>query len=238
MAVIYGAADSEVRLLGLYPGHIRGIGDIARAEARVREGLGEGAAGLLARIRRWRLKRQHVQLERNRSSPYHAGAVGENRAIGVLSRLGDGYHVLCGVRINLPYFISYGGRKNLGSAQIDFVVVSRNGVFVVEVKNWSDDYVRRGGYFSPHEQAGRAGRLLWHVLKSWRNVPGRVTSVVLSIRGNIRYDPDHRAVFVADLGNINRLLEGGRDEISEVDVGRIVARLRGHVAMPDRVSRA
>ena len=41
-------------------------------------------------------------------------------------------------------------------AQIDFVVVSKKGVYAIEVKNWSDNYVAQKNYFSPHEQVGRA----------------------------------------------------------------------------------
>lgn len=228
MARIYGRADSERRLLDLYPRRVRKVGDIARVEAEMQEELKAGARGLLARIRKWNLKRQYKKFEKNADDPFHAGADGENKVLERLSRLGDQYHVLCGVRISLPYFISYDGKKNLKSAQVDFVVVSRKGVYAIEVKNWSDRYVIGGDYFSPHEQAARASRLLWHVLKSWRREP-RVTGVVLSIKGNIRYDPKYAMVFVANVGNINNLLEGRRDTLSEKDVDRIVGKLKGSV---------
>jgi len=122
----------------------------------------------------------------------------------------------------------YNGEKNLKSAQIDFVVVSKKGVYAIEVKNWSDNYVNQQNYFSPHEQAARAGRLLWHILKSWRKAP-RVTSVVLSIKGNIKYDPKYKVVFVASIKNINRFLENREDALSEKEVKKIVKKLKGHV---------
>lgn len=228
MAVIYGRADSERQLLDRYPDRVQSMGDIARVEAEMQDELGSEPGGLVAKIQKWMLRRQYDKFGRNRNSPFHAGASGENSVLERLSELGDGYHVLCGVRIGLPYYISYNGVKNLKSAQIDFVVASRRGVYAIEVKNWSDEYVRRGDYFSPHEQAGRAGRLLWHVLKSWRSAP-RVTGVVLSIRGNIRYDPAYGTVFVADIDNINRLLEDRDDHIPAKEVARIVGRLRDHV---------
>ena len=111
---------------------------------------------------------------------------------------------------------------------MDFVVVSKKGVYVIEVKNWSDNYVDQQNYFSPHEQAGRAGRLLWHVLKSWRKAP-RVTSIVLSIKGNIKQDPDYRIVFVTDIENINKFLENRKDVLSEKEVHRIVHRIKKYV---------
>jgi len=228
MAIFYGMADSEKQLVALYPKKVKRIEDIDEAEVALQEGLKEEAKGLAAKLRRWRLKRQYKKFEKNRDDPFHAGAKGENLVMGRLSRLGDEYHVLCGMRIALPYHISYNGKKDLKSAQIDFVVVSKRGVYAIEVKNWSDDFVARHDYFSPHEQAGRAGRLLWHVLKSWRRTP-RVTSVVLSIRGNIKYDPKYKVVFTANLNNINRLLENRDESLSDKDVRDIVSKLKDRV---------
>jgi len=228
MAIFYGMADSEKQLVGLYPKTVKRIEDIDEAEAAIQEKLKEEAKGLAAKFRRWKLKRQYKKFEKNRNDPFHAGAKGENLVIERLSRLSNEYHVLCGVRIGLPYHISYNGKKDLKSAQIDFVVVSKKGVCAIEVKNWSDDFVARQDYFSPHEQAGRAGRLLWHVLKSWRKTP-RVTSVVLSIRGNIKYDPKYRVVFTANPDNINRFLENRDEALSDKDVRRIVSKLEDRV---------
>jgi len=228
MAIFYGMADSEKQLVALYPKKVKRIEDIDEAEVALQEGLKEEAKGLAAKLRRWRLKRQYKKFEKNRDDPFHAGAKGESLVMGRLSRLGDEYHVLCGMRIALPYHISYNGKKDLKSAQIDFVVVSKRGVYAIEVKNWSDDFVARHDYFSPHEQAGRAGRLLWHVLKSWRRTP-RVTSVVLSIRGNIKYDPKYKVVFTANLNNINRLLENRDESLSDKDVRDIVSKLKDRV---------
>ena len=228
MAIIYGRADSEKQLLDLYPKRVQEIDDIDKVEEEMQEELMEEAKGLVAKFRRWKLKRQYKKFEDNRDDPFHAGAKGENQVIEKLSQLSDEYHVLCGVRIVLPHYISYNGEKNLKSAQMDFVVVSKKGVYMIEVKNWSDNYVEQQNYFSPHEQAGRAGRLLWHVLKSWRKAP-RVTSVVLSIKGNIKYDPNYKVVFVASINNINKFLENREDALSEKEVKKIIKKLKGHV---------
>jgi len=220
MAIIYGRADSEKQLLGMYPERVQKIDDIDKIEAEMKDELKAETKGFVARFRKWGLKRQYKKFQKNRDDPFHAGAKGENKVIDKLSQLSDEYHVLCGVRIGLTHFISYNGKKNLKSAQIDFVVVSKKGVYAIEVKNWSDDFVDQRNYFSPHEQAGRAGRLLWHVLKSWRSSP-RVTSVVLSIKGNIKYDPKYKVVFVT---NINR-----QDTLSLKEVEKIVNKLKGQV---------
>ena len=228
MAIIYGRADSEKQLLDLYPKRVQEIGDIDKVEFEIQEELKAEAKGIFAKFQKLGLKRQYKKFERNRDNPFHAGAKGENKVLDKLSQLSDEYHVLCGVRIGLSHFISYNGKKNLKSAQIDFVVVCKKGIFVIEVKNWSDDYVDKQNYFSPHEQAGRAGRLLWHVLKSWRKTP-RVTSLVLSIQGNIKYDPKYNPVFVSSLDRINQFIQNREDSLSDNDVKKFVKKIKGHV---------
>ena len=228
MAIIYGRADSEKQLLDLYPKRVQEIDDIVKVEAEMQEELKVESKGLVAKFQRWRLKRQYTKFEKKWDDPFHAGAKGENKVLDKLSQLSDEYHVLCGLRIGLSYYISYNGKKNLKSAQIDFVVVSKKGVYAIEVKNWSDHYVDQENYFSPHEQVGRAGRLLWHVLKSWRKTT-RVTSVVLSIKGNIKYDPKYKVVFVANINNINKFLENREDTLSDKEVKKIVKKLKGRV---------
>jgi len=228
MAIIYGRADSEKQLLDLYPKEVKEIDDIDKVEVEMQEELKAEAKGLVAKFQRWRLKRRYAKFEQKRDDSFHAGAKGENQTLDRLSQLNDEYHVLCGVRLGLSHYISYNGKKNLKSAQIDFVVVSKKGVYAIEVKNWSDKYVEQQNYFSPHEQAGRAGRLLWHVLKSWRKTP-RVTSVVLSIKGNIKHDPKYKMVFVSNINNINKFLENQNNALSDKEVVKIVKKLKDSV---------
>ena len=228
MAIIYGRADSEKQLLDLYPKEVKGIDDIDKVEVEMQEELKAEAEGIIAKFQRWRLKRRYAKFGQKRDDSFHAGAKGENQTLDRLSQLNDEYHVLCGVRLGLSHYISYNGKKNLKSAQIDFVVISKKGVYAIEVKNWSDKYVEQQNYFSPHEQAGRAGRLLWHVLKSWRKTP-RVTSVVLSIKGNIKHDPKYKMVFVSNINNINKFLENQNNALSDKEVVKIVKKLKDSV---------
>lgn len=165
-----------------------------------------------------------------KNSPYHAGAKGELDVIGKLSKLSDDYNVLCGLNIGLPRYVTYNGRKNLRSAQMDFVVVSRKGVILIEVKNWSNQYCNSHRNLNPHEQVDRAGRVLWIALQSWRSPKSpRVTSVLLRIQDNMRYDPIYKFVNVSNLDRINYFIENRREEFSDKDVERIVDRLEGHI---------
>ena len=170
------------------------------------------------------------KFEEIKESPVHAGAIGELVVFNKLSKLSNDYHLLCGLNIGLSYFVKYNGRKNLRSAQMDFVVVSRKGVILIEVKNWSTQYYNQHRNISPHEQVDRAGRVLWIALKSWRclNNP-RITSVLLSIQDNMKYDPRYKFVSVSNLDKINYFIENRKEEFSDKEVERVVDRLKAYV---------
>jgi len=231
MAIIYGRADSEKQLLNKYPKRVQKIEDISRVHQEMKEEVEKHETkGLVNKMKIWNKKRQVNKFEKNKDDLFHPGAKGELRTLEELSRLSDDYHVLCGVNIGLPNYITYNGQKNLRSAQMDFVVVSKRGVILIEVKNWSTQYYDQNEKLSPHEQVDRAGRVLWIALKSWRSPKNpRVTSVVLSVQGNIKYDPQYKFVLVSDLNKINYFIENRREEFSDKEVKRIVDRLKHYV---------
>lgn len=230
MAIIYGRPDSEVQLLGKYPRAVKTIEDIPKIHHQVKEQLKNNKGGFFGEISRWYHQRQANLFELNKGHLLHAGVSGELQALNRLSRLSDEYHVLCGVTIELNRWVTYKGKKNLRSAQMDFVVVSKKGVVVIEVKNWGSQTGWRPQGLSPHEQVDRAGMVLWIALQSWWSPkkPG-VSRVILSIQGNIAYDPRHKYVRVTDLHTLLPFLENRWEEFTEKEVGRIVRRLRNYV---------
>ena len=163
-------------------------------------------------------------------NPFHAGAKGELRVLKKLKQLSNDFHVLCGLNIGLSNYVTYNGKRNLRSAQMDFVVISKKGVILIEVKNWSTRFYYENDKISPHEQVDRAGRVLWIALKSWRSPKSpRVTSVLLPVQGNMRYDPRYKYVLVSDLDEINYFIEKRKVEFSDKEVERIVDRIKGNV---------
>ena len=161
-----------------------------------------------------------------KEDPFYAGAKGEVDVLKKLSQLSDDYHVLCGLRIGLPHYVTYRGRKNLRSAQMDFVVVSKRGVVLIEVKNWSRGYSKKYDGLSPHEQVDRAGMVLWIALKSWRSPKNpSAASVLLSVQGNMEFDYHYKYVKVKDLNNINYFIENRNEQFSDKEVKRVVDRL-------------
>ena len=161
------------------------------------------------------------------------GAKGEVQALQKLSELNNDYHILCGIDADLPNYVTYNGKRNLRSAQLDFVVVSKKGVILIEVKNWSNKFYRETNKIRPHEQVDRAARVLWIVMKSrWGWLGGKspsVTSVILSIQGNMNYDHYYKFVNVSNLERINYFIESRKEKLSDKEVRKIVNMLRDHV---------
>ena len=86
----------------------------------------------------------------------------------------------------------------------------------MEVKNWSDNYVKSHDKLSPHEQTERAGKVLWAYLKALI-LDIRVTNILLSLQGNIRYDENYRSVFVSTPEKINDFLARFSDPSGNID---------------------
>jgi hypothetical protein len=51
------------------------------------------------------------------------------------------------------------------SAQIDHVVLTPAGVFVIETKRWSRRFVESGDFYNPFEQVSRANYLCYDLLR-------------------------------------------------------------------------
>ena len=86
---------------------------------------------------------------------------------------------------------------------MDFVVVSKRGVILIEVKNWSKSYFNKNDGLYPHEQVDRAEMVLWIALQSWRSPKNpRVVNVLLSVHGNMKYDYDYKAVNVKNHSHV------------------------------------
>ena len=225
MAIIYGMADSERSLLKKLPGEVRNFEDLDRVKKDFENKIKQVDDGFFSGIKKWNYKRQVKKFEKSRDTPLHPGTKGEIEAIEELENLDDSFHVLCGLRIELPYYVTYKRRKNLKSAQMDLVVVSPKGVYMIEVKNWSSNYLKNNRNLSPHEQTERAGRVLWIAVQNMIKGVG-VSNVLLSIQGNMKYDAKYRSVSVSSLRGINDFLEKRQDNLTEKEVQKLVKSLK------------
>ena len=226
MVIIHGMSDSESSLLDKLPNEVKDIDDMARVKKEFEEKLAKKDTGFFSGIRKWNYKRQVDKFQHEKVGKLKTGARGENKVIDELSKLDDSYHVLSGIEVHLSRWITYNGKKNLKSAQMDIVVVCPKGVFMIEVKNYSDDFARNQKWkFSPYEQTERAGRVLWVFLQDV--IKGtRVTNILLPIQGNRSYNQNYRSVFVSSLNKINLFLENRQDSLNEKDVNKIIKNLQ------------
>ena len=232
MAIVYGFSQAELEFLKNLPKEVKSLDDIDKIHKKMK---GEFDSiedkGLGNKFARWRKKRQINKIEDNIDGVEHAGAKGEMLALEKLSELPDDYHIFCGVNKDLGHYITYRRKRNLKSAQMDFVVISRRGVVVIEVKNWSTKYYRNHYGLRPHEQVDRAGRVLWIKLRSswFRPKDPQVTSVLLSIQGSIPSDSNYGYVVVKNLNNTNSYLQNKQELFSDKEVKRLIDRVAGDV---------
>ena len=168
-----------------------------------------------------------AHLDRIISSYDYSGAYGEVKVLKELGKLDDSYHVLCDVNIKLRKYAPYKGKWNLGSAQMDFVVVGSTGIYVIEVKNWSSYHVNHHSGISPHEQIDRHGLALWIYLKdhSFFFKP-RVTKVLVPVQHNLSYNPYYKSVLIRDPQNLTRFIVENSNTLAESKIHKVVSLLR------------
>jgi Nuclease-related domain len=93
-----------------------------------------------------------------------AGAEAELAVIDHLRMLPSSAVVFNNVRLEATRHIRFDG-AGLMSAQIDHVVLTPAGVFVVETKCWSRSFVESGDFYNPFEQVSRANYLCYDLLR-------------------------------------------------------------------------
>lgn len=94
-----------------------------------------------------------------------AGARAELDVISHLARLSAGHTVFNDLRLTADRYIHFNDAP-LQSAQIDHLVLSSAGVFVIETKRWSRTFVESGEYHNPFDQIQRAAYLCYDLLRS------------------------------------------------------------------------
>lgn len=122
------------------------------------------------------------------------GAKAELTAIEQLSLLPDTCTVYNDVHLCAGQYMSYNGEA-LRSAQLDHVVLTPAGVFVVETKHWSRQFVGQGAFHDPFDQISRASHLCRTLLGEFGSPPVRS---VIAYMGSL--PPQHRHSRVQTIG--------------------------------------
>lgn len=132
------------------------------------------------------------------TSPDFAGAIAEMELIEKLKTLPDNYYLINDVKISLADSIRFDGEW-LTSAQIDHLVLSPYGIFVIEVKNWSKKFVLDGEYFDPYHQVKRARYLCYKVIGEKYNLKARS---IIAYKGSIPEKPSNSQSKVLQLEKV------------------------------------
>ncbi|MDE0472071.1 MAG: nuclease-related domain-containing protein [Ekhidna sp.] len=100
-------------------------------------------------------------------SPLIAGAIGENLVVEELKKLSDDYIVINDFSLNFnPPIYNRKDNDRIFSIQIDHLLITKSGIFIIETKNWSRKSIKRLDLRSPIEQIKRTSYALFVTLNS------------------------------------------------------------------------
>lgn len=112
---------------------------------------------------------EHTKAVIDGLSPLIAGVVGEQKVCNALSKLSDDHTLINDFSLRFKPPI-YQKKKNdaILSIQIDHLLISRAGVFIIETKNWSKKSLESLDLRSPVDQVRRSGYALFVLLNGDR----------------------------------------------------------------------
>ena len=148
-----------------------------------------------------------------------AGAIGENMVVSEIRELSDDYILLNDFSLTFDPPI-YNRKQNdrIFSIQIDHLLISKAGLFILETKNWSRESINSLDLRSPIEQVRRTGYALYVLLNGekrgadiqlnrhhWgeRRIP--ILSIVVMI--NEKAKEDFKYVKVKTLSELNSYIQ-------------------------------
>lgn len=169
--------------------------------------------------------------------PLIAGAIGENLVVKELEKLSDKYVLFNDFSIKFDTPI-YNKRENdrIYSIQIDHLLVTHAGVFIIETKNWSKASIENQNLRSPIKQVQRTGYAMYTLLNGHsraKDLPlknhhwGDKEIPVQNVIAMINHKPKARFKFVTvvTLKELNGYLSKAQPIFSDSEVREIFAYL-------------
>jgi len=93
------------------------------------------------------------------------GAIGEQKVVNVLGNLPDEYYLINDFSISFRKAIYYRQENAyIKSIQVDHLLISPSGIFIIETKNWSEESINNLSLRSPVEQIRRSSFVLFKIL--------------------------------------------------------------------------
>lgn len=105
---------------------------------------------------------EYIQNVIRNSKNLISGAIGENLVVKEIKKLSDDYVLINDFNLNFSNPIFYKKHhQKIYSIQIDHLLISKAGIFIIETKNWSKSSIESISLRSPIEQIERANFALY-----------------------------------------------------------------------------
>lgn len=109
------------------------------------------------------LKRKKIVIDEINNSIY--GALGEQKVVNELKKLSDEFILINDFNCSFhPPIYNRNERDYIKSVQMDHVLISPSGIFLIETKNWSEKSLNNLSMYSPVQQIKRASFALNKIL--------------------------------------------------------------------------
>lgn len=148
-------------------------------------------------------------------SPSITGAIGENKVVKEISKLSDENILIndFSLKFNPPIY-NRQENERIHSIQIDHLLITRAGVFILETKNWSEKTINSYSKWSPIDQIRRTSYALFFLLNKnkiklnwhhWGEKQIPIRSIVVMI--NQKPKEDFKYVKVKTLKELNSYIQ-------------------------------
>lgn len=169
----------------------------------------------------------------NGLNPYILGAIGENKVMNELKCLPDNYILINNYQLRFTKPL-YNRQEDdyIYSIQIDHVLISPAGVFIIETKNWSKKSIDTLSLRSPVKQIRRVNYALFRILNSavdnyeiklsehhWGKKEIPIRNLVVMI--NQKPEQDFRFVKVLTLKEVNHYVKHFKPVLNDLEIKNI-----------------
>lgn len=152
-------------------------------------------------------------------NPQIAGAIGEAKVLSELKKLSSNYIIINDFKLNFSSPI-YNKKNNdrIHSIQVDHLVISQAGVFLLETKNWSKQSINSSSLRSPVKQIQRSSFALYTQLynavkdkkikfknSNWGNRHIPLKNIIIMV--NNKPNEQYQYVKIKSIDEINGYLE-------------------------------
>jgi hypothetical protein len=161
-----------------------------------------------------------------------SGAIGENLVVNEIKKLSDDYVLIndFNLRFNRPIFYKKHNQK-IYSIQIDHLLISKAGIFIVETKNWSKSSVNSISLRSPIEQIERSNYALYIYLSEnltlyehhWGEQRIPIRNLIVMI--NNKPTAEFKYVNIKLLRELNDYIKYFEPVLTEQQLNRIINKL-------------